>query len=199
MEDQYIIFDTEYTTWEGAMASNWAEPWQEQEVVQISALKIQDNKIIDKFDCLVRPSKNPLLSEYFTKLTGITNDDVQSEGISFKQAYQNFINFAKGYVCYSNATGKKIDCRSDGDILDINVDLNNIQVTEGLEYKNISPIIYGLADEKNIKLPPLSSGEFVEHLGVDKDVVKVSGLSGAHYALYDCYSLFVSLQYLRNL
>ncbi len=104
MEKEYIIFDTEYTSWEGAMASDWSEPWQEKEIIQIAAIKIKNDKVIDSFDCLVRPVKNPLLSEYIIELTGITNEDIQANGLSFKQAYGNFIEFAKGYVCYSNAT-----------------------------------------------------------------------------------------------
>lgn len=198
MEEEYIIFDTEYTAWEGAMESNWSEPWQYKEVVQISAIKIKKDKVVEEFNYLVRPSRNPLLSEYFVNLTGITNDLVQAQGISFGQAYSNFFEFAKGYVCYSNATGAPLECKSDGDILNINLDLNEIETTAGIEYKNISSIIYGIADEKKISIPPLVSGEFAKHLNLETKVDKFLKGSDTHYALYDCYSLFVSLQHLKN-
>lgn len=199
MEQEYIIFDTEFTSWDGAQENDWAEPWQEKEIVQISAIKIKDNKVVDSFDCLVRPSKNPLLSEYFTNLTGITNEQVQENAIGFKQAYINFIEFAKGYVCYSNSTGSDEDCKGDGEILHINLDLNNIDQTEGIEYKNISPIIYDLAKNNDIKLPALASGEFAGYLGLEEVAKKMAKIGSVHYALYDCYSLFVTLQHLRNL
>ena len=62
---KYIVFDTEFTSWEGSMENNWSREGEHRELVQIGALKISDGKIIDKLDILVKPQINPILSDYF--------------------------------------------------------------------------------------------------------------------------------------
>jgi len=37
---QIIIFDTEYTAWEGAKERNWSGSGEHREIVQIAAVKI---------------------------------------------------------------------------------------------------------------------------------------------------------------
>jgi len=45
------------------------------------------------FQCLVRPKSKRLLSDFITKLTGITNKLIVKEGIDYMNAYQDFFNF----------------------------------------------------------------------------------------------------------
>ena len=90
------IFDLEYTAWECSMARHWLEPGQFKEVVQIGAVRLDGKTlaVLDEFDLLVRPRINPVLSPYFEKLTGITNDVVTARGIDFAEAYRRFADFA---------------------------------------------------------------------------------------------------------
>ena len=70
------VFDLEWTTWEGAQARNWSGPGEEREIVEIGAVKLDGRnslREISAFDMLVRPRLNPLLSDYFTGLTGDTH------------------------------------------------------------------------------------------------------------------------------
>jgi len=92
------VFDLEYTAWECSMARHWLEPGQYKEVVQIGAVKLdgRDLSVIAEFDLLVKPRINPVLSAYFTNLTGITNDAVAAAGVDFADAYARFAAFAAG-------------------------------------------------------------------------------------------------------
>ena len=92
------VFDLEFTAWPGSMASHWLRPGEFKEVVQIGAVKLDGEsfEIVGEFDCLVRPRINPVLSDYFQSLTGITSDRVATEGTDFAFAYTRFAAFAAG-------------------------------------------------------------------------------------------------------
>ena len=93
---QLIIFDLEFTAWEGSLARQWLGPGEFKEVVQIGAvrLRIDDLILVESFDCTVRPRINSRLSDYFERLTGISNDRVTAEGVDFEKAYRRFMHFA---------------------------------------------------------------------------------------------------------
>lgn len=80
------------------MARGWMAPGEFQEVVQIGAVKLdgQSLAILDELDLLVRPRINRDLSAYFTKLTGISNAELEARGMDFTRAYDRFLDFAAG-------------------------------------------------------------------------------------------------------
>ena len=90
-----VIFDLEFTAWEGSLASRWTRPGEYTEVVQIGAVKLDAERLKEPacFEMLVRPRINPELSSYFTALTGITNKRLQAEGVDFITAYRAFLDF----------------------------------------------------------------------------------------------------------
>ena len=91
-----IVFDLEFTSWEGSLALKWSRPGEKKEVVQIGAVKLRadDLKTVDSFEILVRPRLNPVLSDYFIRLTGITNEALEARGVDFVPAYRAFLDFA---------------------------------------------------------------------------------------------------------
>ena len=93
-----IVFDLEFTAWQGSMASRWTREGEYTEVVQIGAVKLEADRlsVVDEFDMLVRPRINPVLSQYFIDLTGITNDHLAARGVDFVTAYRAFLEFADG-------------------------------------------------------------------------------------------------------
>ena len=93
----FILFDTEYTAWEGSQQRRWSEPWEHREIIQIAALKVElasGCREIACFDTLVRPLINPALSPYITSLTGITQPEIDARGVSFASAYTAFYEFS---------------------------------------------------------------------------------------------------------
>ena len=83
-----VIFDLEFTAWPNSMAGHWLTPGQFKEVVQFGALRLEleNLAVTATFDCLVKPRINPVLSEYFERLTGITNVRLAKEGVDFETA-----------------------------------------------------------------------------------------------------------------
>ena len=68
-------------------------------MVQIAAIKVDASdgyREVDSFSTLVRPRKNPQLSDYFVQLTKITQEQLDDEGTSFEDAMAAFVAFAHG-------------------------------------------------------------------------------------------------------
>lgn len=93
-----VLYDLEYTAWEGSMADRWLKPGEFREVVQIGAVKINAATLetIAELNVLVRPRINKVLSTYFEDLTGITNTMLAERGVDFREAYDRFVAFADG-------------------------------------------------------------------------------------------------------
>lgn len=92
-----VVFDLEFTAWEGSLANHWLRPGEFKEVVQIGAVKVDGNfNTSETFDVLVRPRLNPVLSPYLERLTGITNEALRARGVDFAEAYGAFLAFADG-------------------------------------------------------------------------------------------------------
>ncbi|MEM1139704.1 MAG: exonuclease domain-containing protein [Pseudomonadota bacterium] len=90
-----IVFDLEYTAWEGSIARGWSGPGELREVVQIGAIAVDADSFEETgtFNRFVRPRFNPVLSDYFTALTGITNARLANEAVGFRTAVDDFAAF----------------------------------------------------------------------------------------------------------
>jgi len=104
LEKKIIIYDTEYTTWQGAQERDWGNPGEHREIVQIGAILVKTDKNsfpeIDGFDILVKPKINPTLSDYFINLANITQKEVDKEGFDFSEALKKFYQWSKLYPLY---------------------------------------------------------------------------------------------------
>ena len=168
-----VIYDLEYTTWPGAVERSWSGKDEYREIIRIGAISIDLDNLqeIEALDVFVKPSVNPILSDYCTKLTDITNEQIQTEGMEFHEALYEFVNFVgkRNIFCYGV------------DILHIleNLRLNNIafnartlqgdrpivineynQTDSCLESNTVEVILYGSAHEKTLR--GISEGVRVE-------------------------------------
>jgi len=100
-----VVYDLEFTAWEGSMANRWSRPGEYTELVQIGAVRVNAATfaVEAEMDVLVRPRLNPVLSDYLVKLTGIANEDVAAHGVDFVEAYRAFLKFTDG--CTTMAFG----------------------------------------------------------------------------------------------
>jgi inhibitor of KinA sporulation pathway (predicted exonuclease) len=98
-----VVFDLEFTAWEGSLARRWSLPGERTELVQIGAVKIDAArlKVVDEFEILVQPRLNPVLSDYFIALTGIGNEALAERGVDFVTAYRSFLDFAGGATAWA--------------------------------------------------------------------------------------------------
>ena len=182
-----IILDLEFTAWEGSQEHGWSRPGEFREVVQIGALRVGSAglEVTGEFNELVRPERNPVLSDYFQQLTGISQADVDERGVPFLDALDRFADFCDGQYVLSYG--------NDMVILGENLVL---QVPQGRTPKRGLPPFVNIRTHVNRVLPAtigLSSGRLAFALGL------AARIDREHDALADCYSIVETLRHLREL
>ncbi|GAB6054215.1 hypothetical protein JCM17960_30350 [Magnetospira thiophila] len=121
-----VVYDLEFTAWPGSMEFDWSRPGEYREIVQIGAVRLDGRMGLTEKQALTvlcHPIKNPQLSAYFTNLTGITQPDLDAEGVSFPSALQRFLDFGAG-------AGAWVANGHDYDILCENCALHRITVPQ---------------------------------------------------------------------
>lgn len=79
MAKTIVIYDTEFTTWPGAMDAGWGGEGQHREVFMVGARAWEqgtDWRAGQAFVAFAKPVLNPVLDPYATKLTGVTQAQV---------------------------------------------------------------------------------------------------------------------------
>lgn len=182
-----IILDVENTAWEGSCARGWSEPWEEKEIIQIAmlALDAQNLDPISDFSCLVRPVINPMLSDYIMDLTGISQHEIDAEGLSLKDAF----NSTSEFLCRFDPDFKIVCNGIDGGVLSDNAAL--LQISCPVFFKECVSIHSHL--KQNI--PTYSTGHFSGDLA---DVVNRPLTGQKHNALHDVQSIREALKYIQN-
>ena len=118
-EDLAVIFDLEFTSWPGSLERNWSLANECKDIIQMGAVKIEtigNLKEVSCFELLVKPIKNPTLSEYIKNFTGITQEKIEKDGVLFPLALSHFIKFIgeKPIDIMSNGGDEKVieeNCR----------------------------------------------------------------------------------------
>ena len=85
MINEYVVVDLEMT---GLSAKT-------DQIIEIGAVKIRDNQVIETMECLVNP--NCKIPTRVVELTGITDEMVQS-GLEKDEAVEKLLDFIDGYV-----------------------------------------------------------------------------------------------------
>lgn len=104
-----LVFDWKFLTAEGAPSRFWCGPYDPDPVVaQIGIVKIgleADFPVLDTLRLHVIPRSRQgdryVLDPFFTKLTGIAEDDIEREGTSLEQALEKTREFASGTKLWS--------------------------------------------------------------------------------------------------
>ena len=176
-----IIADLEFTSWKGAQESGWSGPGQFREIVQIGAVRVDAGEGFAEranFSTLVRPTINPELSDYFTALTGITNDAVARDGVSLEIALAGFADFADADVILSHGRDDLViakDCALK--------DLQN--PIAGADWRDLNPGLRAITGQK------LPSSALPAQFGLD-------AAGSAHDALDAARALARVLAHLRT-
>jgi DNA polymerase III epsilon subunit-like protein len=104
-----LIFDCEFLTAEGSPSRFWSGPYDPDPVVaQIGVVKIGlegDFPLMDTRHLYVQPrdrhGNRLALDPFFTRLTGIEEDDIEREGLSLEEALLRANEFANGATFWS--------------------------------------------------------------------------------------------------
>ncbi len=178
-----VVYDTEYTAWEGSLAAGFSRPGEHREVVQIGAVRLDTADGLREtgaLSLLVRPSRNPILSAYFIELTGLTQHRVDSQGGPFVDALGGFRAFCDGArMVLANGT--------DDEVIAENCRLNGLPPPD-LPFVDAGPWISGRLGEPR----HVASWSLAGRLGLDLDVV-------AHDALDDARVIAAALRRLLGI
>ena len=181
MTHNILLYDTEYTAWEGSQSRRWSEPWEHREIIQIAALRVclEDGMAVEaSFARFVRPQCNPILSDYIRGLTGITQADVDDRGVPFAEAFADFSEFCEQgqYALFSWG--------DDPGVLRENCQLSGIpfpEFTRGLHD------IRDVMEAGGIDTTHYTSGTVWQALDLEVDLA-------AHDALNDVHNLLAALR-----
>lgn len=180
---EITIFDTEFTAWEGSQARGWSEPWEAIELVEIGAAIVDAStfEVSDTFQILVFPKKNPVLSTYFTELTGISQADLERRGVPLSDAVKKFETFSSG-SSFILSNGE------DADVFISSYECHGLACPINFSrYRDIQPALVELyPDRKSV-----ASGELPALTGAEYSFK-------AHEALDDALSIAAGLKALRN-
>ena len=134
---ELILYDTEHTAWEGSLARLWSEEWEHRELVELGAVRVaaDDFRILGEFRRLTPPQANPILSEYFTDLTGIRQECVERDGVSLPILFQELADFGSGCSLFM-ANG------DDQDVLETSAGLQGVSLPmEADRFMNLRPLL----------------------------------------------------------
>ncbi|SVD30168.1 uncharacterized protein METZ01_LOCUS383022 [marine metagenome] len=184
-EDKAVVFDLEFTSWPGSNERNWSLPNEDREIIQIGAVKIEttgDMREVDSFQILVRPLKNPILSDYIVNLTEITQEKVEKEGILFPLALSRFINFIGEHPIDILSNG------GDEEVIEENCQIHNIPFLS--IFKKSTDLKIYFSEVLGISRKNCTSGMLPELFGLNNHEKQ-------HDALGDARSISQALRYLR--
>ena len=175
----------EFTSWLGSNERNWSFPEEAREVIQIGAVMIEtagDMREVDSFQILVRPLKNPILSEYIVNLTGITQEKVERDGVLFPLALSHFIKFIEAYSANISSNG------GDDKVIEENCKIHSIPFppifTKSTNLKPYFSDILGIPQRDCMS-------------GMLPSIVGLNYHEKSHDALGDARSIFQTIKYLR--
>ena len=177
---EVVVFDTEFTAWPGSMARGWAGPGEHKEIVQIGAVKLDAERLVEigALEILIRPTKNPILSDYLVGLTRITNERLARDGLNFATGVERFLDFVEERPCYCFGRDDKIIAL-------------NAQLIGGPELwpDRAATNLKDWLLRVGVPLAGVFSGELAAHVGSKSQGV-------AHDALVDARSLAEAVRYL---
>jgi inhibitor of KinA sporulation pathway (predicted exonuclease) len=182
-----ILLDVEMTAWDGSNSRNWSLPWEEREIIQIAMLALEADtlKPINHFSCLVKPTINPELSDYISKLTGITQSAIDHEGLNLKNALGASEEFMDGF----GQNAQVVSNGPDGQIICQNALLVNLAFPKA--FQNCQSIGPYLRKYISIFRRGHCTGDLPDLIG--------RPLEGhRHNALYDVHALAIALRYIRE-
>ena len=166
-----VVFDLEWTAWEGSLARSWSGPGEYREVIQIGAVRLDAVRFerLAVFDRLVRPVRNPILSDYITRLSGLTNERVLAEGVTLEAALAEFAAFVGDWQMWCNG--------GDAAVLRENCALQAIACPFDTEHiGNVRPL---LAHVTGLPASRLVSCELPELLGIGRSRERHTGAGDA--------------------
>lgn len=164
--DDYIVVDIETTGLDPKV----------NKIIEISALKIKNREIIDKFSYLINPKCE--IDDFITSLTGISNDDVK-DASTIEEVLPEFLNFVGNQILVGH---------------NISFDINFIH--DNCINNNLNVIINDFVDTFWISQKVLNNMSSYSLKSVCKRFEIVN--DNAHRALSDCKATYSCYEKLKD-
>lgn len=177
-----MIMDTEYTVWEGSFERGWGGPNEHKEIVAIGSIKV-DGPMLTETDSqviFVRPEKNPKLSDFFINFTHITQEMVDKNGVSLREALNKFSNWCDFLPIFSFGPDDKI-MRANCDLISISFPFPD----------NMFHDVRDVFEAQGVAMRKYTSGTILEALGE-------KGGRSAHNPLNDVRTILDGLRILSG-
>ncbi len=179
------IFDLEWTAWEGSVERRWQGPGEAKEIVQIGAVRLADTREFEELavlDVLVKPRRNPVLSEYFKDLTGIAQRQIDETRTTYVDALEDLQALFDGVTrIWSFGEDQKV--------LALNCDMNDITMPFNMAlFANARLVVAELIGANSTTL---ESGALPNVMGFPRP-------GGAHDALGDSRCIAEAFRILRR-
>lgn len=170
--DDYVSLDLEMTG---------LNP-KEDEIIEIGALKIRQNKIVDKFQMLVKPSK--LIPQRVEELTKITNEMVKDEG-TIKEVLPKLLDFLQDDIIVGQNIGQDIEF----------LKTNLQKIDKDVDFKYVDTFVYSLILLPMLEKRNLSS--LVSYFEIEENSEFHRAINDAYYTklVYDKLREMILEQY----
>lgn len=148
-------------------------------IIEIGALKVKNDEIVDSLNTLVKPSDSFDLSDFITDLTGITPEMIHNDGIDTESALHKLLDFVKDDLI----VGYNVS-------FDINFIYDNVLNLFGAKFNNNYIDIMRSCR----KLTPELKHHRVKDILKEFDI----GMEQKHRALSDCEQEFEIYKYVKD-
>ncbi|MEX3713417.1 3'-5' exonuclease [Cytobacillus horneckiae] len=167
--DTKIIFDLEATCEDKSFDPNF-----DLETIEIGAIKIIENKIVDEYQTFIKPVRTPKLTNYCKELTSITQEQVDN-GQSFQDAILEFQKWAGNeaeYLSWGYYDRKQFEKDCFYHSLDIEWLKKHRSIKH--EYQTLKKLQRAIGVKKALKLEGIEF-EGVHHRGIDdaRNIAKI--------------------------
>lgn len=171
--NEFIIYDLEYTSWEGSKENGWSREGEYREIVDVGAIKVKKKgiglQVQNMFSMLVMPKINPELSDYFIQLTGIKQERLSAEAEPFETFAVNFLDFCAGdYPIFAYGEDDEILVENHG-LYHVPLKLNTMRF---INYRAV------ICDALNVS-KSVCSGDLPEAIGLERTSNPHRGLDDA--------------------
>lgn len=131
----YIILDLEATCWKDRSIK------KQNEIIEIGAVKVNSSgNMIDEFNAFIKPKLNPVISEFCTELTSITQTEIDNAQTfpNVISEFMNWINTDKEYLLCSWGFYDKKQFQSDCKLYGLDSDWANSHISLKHQYASIN-------------------------------------------------------------
>lgn len=185
----FVIFDLEYT-WRDDDPS-----FDRNEIIQVAALRVEAGtlEVLDTLALYVKPTLDPIIPQCEIDYTGITQEQVDTLGVTFPVAYAAFKKFSETLPCFSHGWSRDTSAVGDGEKFMKGLVYNGMRDDSPPDYRNIAPWFKQRYREAGLDIVKQNSSQIAGLLGREENL-KTLGLQ-PHNGLYDAHSILEGIRY----